>query len=51
MKTFIIYPTKGLIKAPGIAVTVKNDSHGYSNAVTEAKLRSRLSDFEAWIFM
>ena len=31
MKTIIITPMKGLMKAPGIAVTVKDDKNAYLN--------------------
>lgn len=50
MRTFIITPYKGLMQAPGIAITIKDSKTAYYDAIQEAKLLSRLSDFEGWNF-
>lgn len=51
MITFIIIPYKGLMQAPGIAITVKDGKNAYSEAIHEAKKLSRLSDFDDWKFI
>jgi hypothetical protein len=49
--TFIIYPVhKNGMQASGIAVSIKDSKAAYSQALAEAKLRSRLSDFPEWSF-
>ncbi len=51
METFIIIPCKGLMQAPGIAITLQSGPMAYYNAIAEAKKISRLSDFEDWKFI